>query len=246
VNKRDPEADARLRGVHDRIEVKADAVEWFTDRPQRKAGIAAAHELVDRWKGYGFDEQPPNASVAGPGTDAVVELRNPQKTPNGVAFEAVGIRGELPPKRDAELSLFIDSSEWQTDMHVYVANDELASYCAPEASTLTLTNPQILTAPHDWSVAPPDSFTVPNDDDGAQIFNAASKTGGTSFAVQYDVNCDGRNRGEVTFKGKVPDSLSSNSFGCSLTGNYSNTKCFGHAGSGYHVTSNALFQNEGY
>ena len=90
ADKRDPGADARLRGDHDRIQVKADAVEWFTDRPQRKAGIAAAHELVDRWKGYGFDEQPPNAAVTGPDTDAVVELRKPQKTPDGVAFEAVG------------------------------------------------------------------------------------------------------------------------------------------------------------
>ena len=116
---RDPQADARRAGVHDRIEVKAETVEWFTDRPERKAGIAAAHALVDNWKGYGFDERPPNAAVVGPGTDAVVELRRPQKTTDGIAFETVGIRGELPPRQEAQLSLFIDSSEWETDMHVY-------------------------------------------------------------------------------------------------------------------------------
>jgi hypothetical protein len=46
-SKRDPKADARVADLHDRIEVKADTVEWFTDRPKRKAGIAAARALVD-------------------------------------------------------------------------------------------------------------------------------------------------------------------------------------------------------
>ena len=73
--------------------------------------MATAHALVDNWNGYGFEEQPPNAAVAGPGTDAVVELRRPQKTPDGVAFESVAIRGELPPKKGEQLSLFIDTGE---------------------------------------------------------------------------------------------------------------------------------------
>ena len=236
VDKRDPEADARLRGVHDRIEVTADAVEWFTDRPQRKAGIAAAHDLVDRWKGYGFDERPPNASVAGPGTDAVVELRNPQKTRDGVAFEAVGIRGELPAKRDAELSLFIDSSEWKTDMHVNVKS---SNFCDNYNETMELRNPVIETAPHNWSVPPPQDFVVARDNEYHQIFNAASSSGTTSFKVQYTLVCDDDNYlGGITFTGKVPDNLNSNSFNCNGARDckYSHT-------SGYHTSAYAEITN---
>ena len=249
VAKRDPKADARLAGLHDRIELKADAVEWFTDRPQRKAGIAAAHEFVDRWKGYGFDEQPPNAAVTGPGTDAVVELRKPQKTPDGAAFEAVGIRGELPPKQHENLSLFIDSSEWKTDQHVYMSNLHFCQEYKPEGDgSLILTNPQIITAPHNWSVAPPQSFTVPDNLQDYQVFNAASTSGTTSYEVKYDVSCDGYStntypQGEVTLKGKVPDSWSSNSFSCS-TADMPHGQCGTSYGGGYHASAYAQLQGD--
>jgi hypothetical protein len=234
-SKRDPQADARVAGLHDRIEVEADTVEWFTDRPQRRAGIAAAHALVENWKGYGFDERPPNAAVAGPGTDAVVELRRPQKTRDGISFETVGIRGELPLKKDTELSLFIDSSEWETDMHVY----PYGSFCA-ENETSTLTNPQIIAAPKNWSSQPQASLDVVwAENEATQLFNAASTTGTTSFEVEYSAECDGQNVGSVTFKGKVPDSSSPDSFSC--TENISGAKCAGTEGGGYHVQASAQF-----
>jgi hypothetical protein len=237
VAKRDPQPDARLAGVHDRIEVKADAVEWFTARPKRKAGIAAAHALVDNWKGYGFDEQPPNATVTGPDTDAVVELRKPQKTPDGVAFEAVGIRGELPPKRDAQLSLFIDSSEWKTDMHVYVKG----YFCAHDWGTemAELRDPEIITAPGGWSIEPPNELVI-DSNTYEPLFTANSKSGSTKFEVTYKMVCDDNNYiGTVTLKGSVPDSLSSDSFSCNPT----IWQCSASQGGGYHVDAHAAFDS---
>jgi hypothetical protein len=173
----------------------------------------------------------------------VVELRKPQKTPDGVAFEAVGIRGELPPKRDEQLSLFIDSSEWKTDMHVYVS--EPTDFCDGQGN-LVLSNPDVLSAPQSWSVPPPESFGPVVGTN--QIFNAASTNGTTSFSVRYDLQCSGRDRGQVTFNAKVPDNLNSNTFNCPLS-NFAlkdDQRCVADGGSGYHVTSHAKFQGEDY
>jgi hypothetical protein len=103
-----------LRGpatvTDDRLEVEAETVEWFTDRPQRRAGVAPIQDLIDDWSGYGFDSDPPNAALAGPRTDAVVALSDPEAVDSGVAFGFSSLRGEVEPGDAGSLSIFIDSS----------------------------------------------------------------------------------------------------------------------------------------
>ena len=95
-----------------RLTVDTETVEWFTDRPRRRAGVASVSELAKRWGGYGFAGDPPNAALAGPNFDTVVELTDPEMTDDGIAFDFKPLRGELAPndvEELEELSLFIDA-----------------------------------------------------------------------------------------------------------------------------------------
>jgi hypothetical protein len=232
-----------------RIEITTDVVEWFTDRPKRKAGVANADELIENWEDYGFTTDPPNAALAGEQTDAEVELTKPKATSDGLSFAYKPLRGTVSSE-DESMSVFIDSSEWKTDMHVYVKAGGTSSYgpgwCSSGPSTdykTVLTNPQISSAPANWSYYPTDSLTLTTADQ--EIFTAASKSGTTSFTVTYDVKCsDGGRVGQVEFTGKVPDNLNPDSFSCSsqniVAANPSqNFKCSGSEGGGYHVDAYA-------
>jgi hypothetical protein len=226
-----------------RMQIDADVVEWFTDRPRRKAGVAAIGELAEAWKGFAFDAAPPNAALAGDEIDAEVELMDPEVTSEGLSFAFKPIRGDVGAGEDRDVSVFIDSSEWTTDMHVYVQNESPDGF---PCGGMTLANPDIVTAPSSWSVPPPATYSVPTGGYGSELFNAASKSGGTSFEVVYDIECDGGTySGKATFKGKVPDSLSENSFSCftSDTSTASPRGCEldGDNPSGYHTTAKAFF-----
>jgi hypothetical protein len=230
-----------------RIEIKTDRVEWFTDRPKRQAGAAKVDELAKDWTAFGFGTLPPNAALSGDDVDADVVLTDPKTTDDGIsfAFKPIrgGISGDLGPA-----SVFVDSSEYYTDMHVYVFD----SFCGAGDGDPTLANPDVIEGPGVWATPPPQTFTVQQHVDISedayasenQLFVAASDSGSTHFEVAYELLCGGQTRGEVTFKGSVPDDIfDSDSFSCSLSGTYNGVGCSGDENGGYHVSATAGFSN---
>ena len=93
-----------------RISIEADTVEWFSDRPERLAGVSDTRELADRWGELGFEKVPPNAALAGGEVQAVVELSDPQFEDGEISFAYEPI-GADPPQGDLpDLSVFIDDA----------------------------------------------------------------------------------------------------------------------------------------
>lgn len=223
-----------------RVTIDADSVEWFTDSPHRQAGVGAADELVANWEDYGFVREPPNAAVSGDG-EAVVELSDPRTEDDGVSFAYELIDGELESTEDAVM--FIDSSDYDTDMHVSV----VGAYCSG-GDPQTLENPTIVHAPGAWATEPPQSFSV-STDNPAEVFVAADKSGSTNFEVTYEMHCgtgdSDRDLGTITMKGSVPDDIfESNSFSCSLDYQYNGPTCSGGHTSGFHVDGLATISDE--
>jgi len=97
---------------NEKLAIETDAVEWFTDSPKRKAGVAEVTQLADAWDDYGFVAIPPNAAVAGGDTDVVVELAAAETTSEGIAFEFKALDGELRSGELGDVSAFIDSSNY--------------------------------------------------------------------------------------------------------------------------------------
>jgi hypothetical protein len=236
-----------LRGpaevTDDRIEVRTEVAEWFNDRPKRNAGVAEAGQLVDNWREYGFENDPPNAAAAGEESDAEIELSQPEITDDGISFAYKSLRGEISSE-DASMSLFIDSSEWETDMHVYVRGNP----CRAQYENADISDPVVLTAPDEWSKEPIDSFSVEGNDDSTEfyLFNAASSNGSTKFKVQYTMTCWGPDtetneyKGTFTLSGSVPDSqFEDNDFVCSVPWNL----CDSPDPSGFHTTAKAYFHD---
>lgn len=236
-----------------RIAVTTDVVEWFNDRPQRNAGVAEAGELVDNWQEYGFETEPPNAALAGDESDGEVELTRPEATEDGVSFAYKTLRGEISSE-ERGMSVFIDSSGYDTDMHVYVKTSG-GGWCDavgdPTANSKVnyIDNPTISKSPGAWSYYPASKVDI--DDGGEEAFTAASKSGSTNFTVNYDVICeiDGSDEiktGNFTLKGSVPDNpFDANSFSCLPNGNtpaqneQHDYKCATSHGTGYHVSATA-------
>lgn len=96
----------------DRISVDAQTVDWFRDRPSRRAGRSEVGDLVGRWSAFGFEEVPPNAALAGEAVDAVVRLSDPREDGETVSFAYTTIeKGASVPDGDlGELSVFIDDT----------------------------------------------------------------------------------------------------------------------------------------
>jgi Pentapeptide repeats (9 copies) len=94
----------------DRLSIATRRVEWFTDRPERRAGISDAAALVRDWHDFGFDQTPPNSALAGDGVDAVVVLSEPVMRKGTVRFTTSTLRGELPRGSLGDISLFIDAT----------------------------------------------------------------------------------------------------------------------------------------
>jgi hypothetical protein len=249
--------DATVSG--NRIEIKTDRVEWFSDRPKRRAGVAQVDELAKQWQTYGFGGVPPNAALSGNDVDAEAVLTDPKTTDEGISFAFKPIRGDVGDGDLGQASVFVDSSAYDTDMHVYVKTSD-DGWCTQQFQNY-LEDPVILTAPGTWAIAPPQQIEV--DGNGEQVFVAASVSGSTHFSVRYTVAChddqgDDVQIGDITLAGSVPDSLSSNSFSCS-TSNFTsdlfdtgiNTPgdyylCGGGPGSGYHVSSEATLSFNQY
>jgi hypothetical protein len=75
------------------ITIPADSpTTWFTDRPNRKAGMTTAGQLASRWKSYGFEKIAPNAAIvmrqAGMAKQVVVTLSRPRIEGPVVTFTA--------------------------------------------------------------------------------------------------------------------------------------------------------------
>lgn len=98
--------------------VDADTV-WFQDRPGRDAGRLTTDDFVAEWASYGFDEDPPNATlelVDGDGgrSTHVLELGAPRwdaaaRTLSYPVTPADG-GGGVPPSTFGAASLFIDDA----------------------------------------------------------------------------------------------------------------------------------------
>jgi hypothetical protein len=72
--------------------------------------------LTDRWAAWGFEEEPPNATLSGSG--AVVELTDPvQPTSREVSFRTKPVRGGIPGGELGNQALFVDFIEEGTETY---------------------------------------------------------------------------------------------------------------------------------
>lgn len=75
----------------------ATSVTWFTDRPQRKAGMTTLSGLAAIWGVSGFTADPPNAALlmrdGGKERAHVVERTDPRVVHNRVSFDVKAIEG---------------------------------------------------------------------------------------------------------------------------------------------------------
>lgn len=74
-----------------RVSIPAKAkLSWFTDRPQRRAGVGTVADLAAGWVANGFDRTPPNAALVttrfGSTMQTIVTLRNPVLRDGRVTF----------------------------------------------------------------------------------------------------------------------------------------------------------------
>jgi hypothetical protein len=233
-----------------RIAVDTEVVDWFTDRPERRAGEARVADLVRNWEEYGFDEVAPNAAVSSTDSEDVVELSDPRRTESGVSFDYKVISGQ--PLDGGELSLFIDSSNpYRTSMRVYIHPSEICeSELEDGGSTTTIyENPQIIEAPNSWIHEPVESAEFPAPDyegDPIELFNAAAHKGSVSFEVRYDIDClndQGHDKGvraQISFRGSVGDTFNKlNHFNCDILWGAPYYKCDSPVDAGYHVDADA-------
>ena len=94
-----------------RLTIDSDTVEWFSDRPARHAGVSAIDQFVDRWPGFGLAKTPPNASVVGGETEAVVELSDPRLDGGSISFAYEPLADQsLDEGELSDVSVFIDST----------------------------------------------------------------------------------------------------------------------------------------
>ena len=59
-----PASTVNVSAYSTSITIPADSpTTWFTDRPNRKAGMTTASQIASRWKSYGFEKIAPNAAI---------------------------------------------------------------------------------------------------------------------------------------------------------------------------------------
>jgi len=75
--------------AHVSVPVKA-KLSWFTDRPERRAGMGTAADLAAGWVANRFDRTPPNAALVtvrnGRSMQTIITLRNPVRQGGRVSF----------------------------------------------------------------------------------------------------------------------------------------------------------------
>ncbi|MCU1456451.1 MAG: hypothetical protein JWL73_543 [Actinomycetia bacterium] len=92
------------------LAVRIRNVEWFTDRPVRRAGTMTARTLVRNWQAWGFAHDPPNAALTGHHLDVVVELSAPRVRGGQLHFHVKSVRGHLPHGNLGGVSAFVDAT----------------------------------------------------------------------------------------------------------------------------------------
>lgn len=94
-----------------RISIDSGTVEWFSDRPKRRAGVSDVDQLIDRWAGFGLAKDPPNAFVVGGETEAAVELSDPQLAEGSISFAYEPLQGQILEEGElGGVSVFIDDT----------------------------------------------------------------------------------------------------------------------------------------
>lgn len=191
-----------------RLTVDANQAEWFTDRPDRRAGFADAHDLVSRWGRFGFSDVPPNAALTGEGLDAVVELTHPRGGTGGTSFAVETVRGQVGNGSLGPVTLFIDGTG---PVHTRMNVRAQGAWCSNPARS-RLSNPQIVHAPAVWYVLPEKSVRlgdqngdgVINGADRVTLFIAGSANSRSNFEVSYTASCGHSRTGTVTLTGSIP------------------------------------------
>jgi hypothetical protein len=90
-----------------KLTIEDPRVEWFTDRPQRDAGVMSADALVAELSSA--EANPPNAELIGADADAAITIEEAQSPGSSLNFAYKVIRGDLPPSKAlGEATVFID------------------------------------------------------------------------------------------------------------------------------------------
>jgi rhizosphere induced protein len=105
------------------LSVSTRRVEWFTDRPERRAGTMTPQALVRGWQAWGFDHDAPNAALTGKHLDVVVELSKPRVRGDRLHFDVAPVRGRLPRGNLGAVSTFVDATTAASTSTVQIVNN---------------------------------------------------------------------------------------------------------------------------
>ena len=104
---------------------------WFTDSPDRQAGVIPVADLIDRWTEFGFTDNPPNAAIldytaAGGVVAQAVELSDPayDETQATLSFTVTPLEGQVPFDFNGAFSIVIDDSDQITLNFINESNDD--------------------------------------------------------------------------------------------------------------------------
>jgi hypothetical protein len=98
---------AKAGGGH--LTIDTTHVEWFTDRPDRRAGFTTLDTFAALWQNT-FANDPPTAAIAGIEIDAVITVQSATVTDKGVDLAYTPVRSDLADGDIGPVTLFIDSS----------------------------------------------------------------------------------------------------------------------------------------
>jgi len=110
-------------GGGNQLTVDTRRVEWFTDRPVRRAGVMTPRALVRGWEAWGFADDPPNAALTGDDLDVVVELSEPRVRDGRLRFDVKPVRGRLPSGGLGAVSAFVDATATPSTSTVQIVNN---------------------------------------------------------------------------------------------------------------------------
>lgn len=93
--------------AEDKLTVKDEKIEWFTDRPDRDAGFMDAASFIELWNESDFVLEAPNAAFSN--LSAVIELKSPVLKNKSIEFDFEVVSGKLGDGEIKDASLYIDA-----------------------------------------------------------------------------------------------------------------------------------------
>lgn len=138
------------RSISGGLSVRTRSVEWFTDRPERRAGTMTARALVRGWQAWGFADDPPNAALTGHDLDVVVELSAPRVRNGRLHFHVAPVRGRLPRGKLGAVSAFVDATSTATTSTVQIVNNSGEQTTAFVYVTFPYLNTETQPQPLSW------------------------------------------------------------------------------------------------